>query len=169
VSTCSRQQLYTAAPSWVWIDVVSDEDARWLPAVLYGKAGIKPVIRVLRGQRMRRLQSLMDEFSAVLQFFEGFGGNWYALKECLSDMDEWLPGDAYLLVVTKPEQVLEDEPKQRVWLRRTLEEVGDWWSRPVVGQGRFDRPSIPFHTVLQCREVDYPTVQACFPGVPRIV
>ena len=51
---------------------------------------------------MRRLPDLMNEFGAALQFFDGFGENWHALKECLSYLDEWLPATAYVLVVSNP-------------------------------------------------------------------
>ncbi len=157
--------LYKPELPWIWLDVLSDDDMKWLPDFLYGAETVS-VVRVLRGHKVRSFQALMDEFGAALQFFDGFGENWDALDECLRDLNEWLPSNAYILVITHPESVLEEEPAQLVWLRKTLEEVGDWWSKPVLDNGRFNRPAIPFHTVLQCTGATLARVQARFPGVP---
>lgn len=93
----------------------------------------------------------MDEFGAALQFFEGFGENWHALKECLSYLDEWMPARAYVLVLTSCQEVLSQSEEQDLkWLIVTLQEVGEWWSRPITDNQRFNRPAIPFHAILTC-------------------
>ena len=58
---------------------------------------------------MQTIQSLMDEISAAFQFFDGFGENWMALRECLEYLDEWLKADTYILVCEQAESVLSDE------------------------------------------------------------
>lgn len=90
----------------------------------------------------------MDEFAAAFQFFAGFGGNWNALEECLDYLDEWLPADGYIMVVEDAEDVLGAEPQHLSALLCTLDAVGRWWSEPVEGNGRFDRPARPFHVLL---------------------
>ena len=94
----------------------------------------------------------MDEFGAALQFFQGFGENWWALSDCLSRLDEWLPAAAYVLVVEQAEDVLADQSDQLIWLLKTLDETGTSWSRPVTDGDIFDRPAIPFHTLLHFSE-----------------
>ena len=111
----------------------------------------------------------MDEFGAALQFFDGFGENWHALGECLSYLEEWLPGDSYVLVITEPFFVLGDSDEEELqWLLKVLEETGRWWSKPVVDNGRFNRPARPFHTVLQCDEESLVRVQSRFGLLPSL-
>lgn len=116
---------------------------------------------------MKTRQALMDEFGAVLQFFEGFGENWYALKECLSYLDEWLPADAYILVVNKCTELLsQDSSDELHWFLQTMREVGDWWSTPITDNGRFNRGSVPFHVVLRCTEEDIAKARERFNDAP---
>jgi hypothetical protein len=63
---------------------------------------------------MRKKQTLMDEFGAALQFFEGFGENWDALEECLGYLDEWMPASAYVLVIERAESLLADETRDQM-------------------------------------------------------
>ena len=149
----TRDLLAAPRAPWVLLDVVTTDEAKLLPEALYSNLSATPVIRKLRGAKMRTRQGLMDEFGAALQFFDGFGENWYALRDCLRYLDECLPGDCYLLIVTSPAHLLEQEGGEELyWFLRTLDEVGEWWAQPVTGEGRFDRPAIPFHTVLQVAE-----------------
>lgn len=102
---------------------------------------------------MRTTAGLMDEVSASLQFFDGFGENWYALGECLQCLDEWLPADAYVLVVEGAEELLRDEQApQMAALLKTLHGAGEWWSRPVTDNDRFNRNAVPFHVLLNVGE-----------------
>lgn len=66
-------------------------------------------LRFVRGSKMKTLDSLFNEFSAALQFPFYFGENWAAFDECLADLD-WLPGDAFVILITAAEQMLRDEP-----------------------------------------------------------
>ncbi len=98
---------------------------------------------------MRNTESLMNEFSASLQFFDGFGENWHALEECLFYLDEWLPADVYTLVINNSEKLLiENDAEQMIALLTTLHRSGEWWSKPILDNERFNRKSIPFHTLL---------------------
>jgi hypothetical protein len=91
----------------------------------------------------------MDEFGAALQFFDEFGENWPALADCLTSLDEWLPAKAYLLIIERAEEVLADDSDNNLGgLLATLQGVAAHWSEPVVGNGRYDRPAIPFHALL---------------------
>lgn len=102
---------------------------------------------------MRTTQALMNEFGAALQFFEGFGENWYALEECLEYLNEWLPADAYVLVVENAEELLQEEqPNQMSALLKTLHEAGESWAKPITDNDRFNRRAIPFHVLLHVSE-----------------
>jgi hypothetical protein len=91
----------------------------------------------------------MCEFGAALQFFDGFGENWIALEECLEYLDEWMPAQAYVLVVERAEELLsEEQPDQTIALLKTLHDVGEWWSRPIADNERFNRVAVPFHVLL---------------------
>jgi Barstar (barnase inhibitor) len=159
--------LYQTIPPWIFLHLVTAEEAKWLPDFLYKKEGHSPVIRVLRGDKMKTRQGLMDEFGAALQFFEDFGENWYALKECLCYLDEWLPADAYILVVSNCTELLSQEDTDELhWFLQTVREVGDWWGRPITDNDRFNRGPIPFHVVLRCREGDAAKARARFKDIP---
>lgn len=105
----------------------------------------------LRGQKMRTVPALFDEFGAALQFPYYFGENWDAFDECLTDLD-WLgyevPG--YVLFVTSASQVLTDSPTDD-WARLLAfaDKAGKEWATPVAEGEWWDRPGRPFHVVFQ--------------------
>lgn len=150
-----RQDLMRPLAPWICVDIFTRERPRLLPVYLYGLEGKPVVVRVLRGDKMKTVKALMDEFGAALQFSEGFGENWYALRDCLTSLDEWLPGDGYLLVVTKPAEVLSlDTSESLHWLTVTLQEVAEEWSKGICDNGPYNRPPRPFHVILQADEID---------------
>jgi hypothetical protein len=116
---------------------------------------------------MRTTQALMNEFAASLQFFDGFGENWYALQECLEYLDEWLPAEAYVLVIENAEELLnEEQPNQMSALLKTLHEVGESWAKPITNNDGFNRRAIPFHVLLNVSESDSSAAQAMI-GIAR--
>ena len=107
-------------------------------------------VRCLRGIKMRAYADLMTEFSAALQLPTYFGGNWDALDECLSDLDWFLPTTAIILRIDAPEQVLIDEEESDLRIlvgimRRAQAE----FAASVDAGEQWDRPAIPFFTVLE--------------------
>jgi len=91
----------------------------------------------------------MDEFAAALQFSDEFGENWYALGESLCYLDEWLPSSAYVLVVEKAEELLQDASDDDVEaLLKVFNEAGEFWAQPITDNGRFNRAAKPFHVLL---------------------
>jgi hypothetical protein len=99
---------------------------------------------------MRSMPSLMDEFSAALQFSSGCGDNWYALRDSLQYLDEWLPARAYVLVIDEAEELLGEKASELKWLMQTFHEVGEWWKLPISDNDRFNRPGVPFHVLCHC-------------------
>lgn len=140
--------LWSPTPPWIYVGPGEEERTRWVPSAFYGREGIEVCVRQLRGRKMRTVAALMDEVGAAFQVFDGFGENWYALEEVLCYVDEWLPADAYVVVVEGAEVVLADEPEQIPALLTTFDAVGDFWSRPVDGPEQFRRGPAPFHLLV---------------------
>ncbi len=138
---------------WMYVGFGEPERKKWIPSHYYSRADVNVCVRRLRGKKMRTKAALMNEFAASLQFLDGFGENWDALGECLEYLDEWLPADAYVLVVEGAEELLRDEqPDQMVALLKTLHDAGEWWSKPITDNDRFNRSGIPFHVLLNVGE-----------------
>lgn len=113
----------------------------------YGRPG--NVVRKVRGWKCRDVPGLMSEFGAAFQFFEGFGENWHALEECLCYLDEWLPGEGYVVVVERAEELLCDAPDELRWFVAVMGDVARWWAEPILDNDRFNRPARPFQVVLE--------------------
>ena len=147
---CIRKWIKQTNSPWIGFSIINENDIKWIPNKIYDLDD-SSIVRVLRGRKMQTRQSLMDEFSAALQFFDGFGENWRVLNECLCYKDEWLLGSLYLLIINDAHQILSQESDDEMkWLLVTLDEVGEWWSKPITDNGRFNRPAIAFHTLLKC-------------------
>ncbi len=97
---------------------------------------------------MRTVSSLMDEFAAAFQFFDGFGENWLALSDCLQCLNDWMPADAYVVLIDRAQEILADEGEAHPALLTTLDECAEAWSREVRGNGHFDRNAIPFQVLF---------------------
>ncbi len=140
--------LYGVDPPWIYVGQGEPDRAPWTASHFYSRPGLDVCVRRLRGWKMRSTGALMNEFGAALQFFEGFGENWHALEECLGYLDEWLPAAAYVLVVERAEEVLEDEPAKLPALLKTMDAAGEFWSTAIEDGDRFDRNSLPFHALF---------------------
>lgn len=122
----------------------------------------------VRGQKMRTVSALFDEFGAALQFPYYFGENWDAFDECLTDLD-WLgyevPG--YVLVVTSADLALADAPAvEWTQLLALLDKAGKEWATPVDDGEWWDRPGRPFHVVLQEKPEGVDALRSKLAGVP---
>ncbi|HKP27060.1 MAG TPA: barstar family protein [Dongiaceae bacterium] len=149
METTRQEYLFRLEVPWIYVGAGEPERKRWIPSGFYDRAGLNVCTRQLRGSKMRTTQSLMDEFGAALQLFDGFGENWDALRECLAYMDEWLPADAYILLVEHADRVLaEASDDELATLLRVLRDTGDWWSKAVTDNDRFNRPPRPFHCLF---------------------
>lgn len=141
--------LFRAEQPYLWLGEGEAERVDVVPSFFYSREGLDVCVRQLRGSKMQTVDSLMDEFGAALQFFLGFGENWYALEDCLGYLDEWLPAEAYVLVIEQAEEVLKmEEPEQLLALLQVLDAVGQSWSVPITDNDRFNRDAIPFHALF---------------------
>jgi RNAse (barnase) inhibitor barstar len=117
--------------------------------------GRQAVVRVMRGAKSRTAADFFNECSAALQFPDYFGENWDALDECLRDL-EWLPGDAYLLVFSQADLLLDREAVELSALLKVLEHAGEEWAKAHDPQG----VPRPFHAIFQCAPERAATVEA---------
>ena len=144
--------LYNMVPPWVLLEPIPDN--MWIPAIWYQRKSTNArtliVVRVLRGRKMRTEKALFDELSAALQFDQPFGENWNAVDEVITDIYKWMPGDAYIIWVRDAQEVLCDEEPDRLRIfLKTMNDAGEWWSKPVTDNRQYNRPAVPFHTVLK--------------------
>lgn len=140
--------LWSSSPPWIYVGFGEAARTDWTPSHFYSCDELDVCVRRLRGWKMRTVGDLMNEIGAALQLFDGFGENWYALEESLCCMDEWLPADAYVLVVEGAEDVLSGDVEQLRAMLTTFNAAGEFWSRPVDGPERFQRGPAPFHLLL---------------------
>lgn len=141
--------LFRIEPPWIYVGPGESERLTRISPFFYSREDRSVCVRRLRGHKMRTYDALMNEFAAALQFFDGFGENWPALEECLAYLDEWLPADAYVLVVERSEELLKDEGRQALaTFLKIAHRTGGFWAQPIADGDRFDRPARPFHVLL---------------------
>ena len=149
METTRNEYLFRVEAPWIYVGAGEPERKPWIPSAFYAHSGLNVCTRQLRGSKMRTTQSLMDEFGAALQFFDGFGENWDALRECLAYMDEWLPADAYILLIEHADSILADADEEELaTLLRVVHRTGDWWSKAIMDNDRFNRSALPFHCLF---------------------
>lgn len=144
--------LFETTPPWIYVGEGEPERVKWIPSYFYSRPGLKVCTRKLRGWKMHSTQDLMNEAGAALQLFDGFGENWHALEECLCYMDEWLPADAYVIVVEGVQEMLPGDLESLKSMLITFNLAGNFWSRGVDSPERFRRDPAPFHLLLNVAE-----------------
>jgi len=98
---------------------------------------------------MTTLEGLYQEFCAVFMFPDYFGHNFNALDECIIDL-EWLPADAYLLIIKNSEYLLNKESDEVLMsFLSILDRAGNEWATPITQGEEWDRKGVPFHTILE--------------------
>jgi RNAse (barnase) inhibitor barstar len=133
---------------WLHPFVATTSDAYDRVGALQKAGETRVACRTIRGQKARTSQALFDEFAAALQFPYYFGENWDAFDECLTDL-EWLPADAYVLLIENSTHLLETETSDRLsTFFQVLEGAGREWG--TLAGGQFPRPAKSFHVLLQC-------------------
>lgn len=141
--------IFENSPPWLYFGAGETERNNWIPSYFYSKDDLNTCVRSLRGRKMQTTRSLMDEISAALQFFSGFGENWHALEDCLECMPEWLPTSAYILIIEEAELVLISESDHEKWaLLKTFDIAGNSLAVPITNNGHFDREPMPLHVLM---------------------
>ena len=154
-----KEPLYAPIPPWLYLVGADPSDVTNFGWSLARNESLRVSVRFLRGKKMVDLDSLFNEFAAALQFPYYLGENWAAFDECLADLD-WMPADAYILIVTDLGSVLSKEDKgQFTILIDILQKVADEWSRPVDTTEAWARPAKAFHVIFQVSPVDFEEAQ----------
>ena len=137
-------------PPWIHVEELTDLDGSTIPSYHYCQDDGSCVLRVIRGRAVLNTAQLMNEFLVAFQFaISRFGANWYALKDCLTCLDEWLPATRYIVYITDADYALSEQPEEWKWFLLTLHEVGSAWSKAITDNGRFNREPVPFHVLLK--------------------
>jgi hypothetical protein len=143
--------LQTKGP-WLHLLLASESEACDRMWALPTSTSSQVVARLIRGHKAKTTEALFDEFAAALQFPCYFGENWDAFDECVNDL-EWLSGNAYVLLITNSNRLLDQErPEELNLLLHLLASAGTEWAKAIDGER--PRPAKPFHTVLQCMPED---------------
>jgi RNAse (barnase) inhibitor barstar len=135
--------LLSPSPPWIVTADLSSDTIK----DLIESSGQVGVVLELDGGKARTLDAFFSLCSESLEFPDYFGRNWQALRDCLADL-EWLPAEAYCLVFRNSELLFRDEPIERSTFLINLKLVAEEWATPVELGEWWDRPAIPFHTVL---------------------
>jgi len=150
----NAESLYLTGAPWIHLAREPDEPH---PS-RFRRFGKRDYLRVARGFRMMTYREFHNELSAVWQFIPGYGENYNALLDMLTDLPElcddlgpeFRPYDSYIMVVTNAHKLLCDEDFDA--LRGFLEiltDAGEDLAQPTDYHDRFSRPGVPFHTVLE--------------------
>lgn len=108
------------------------------------------VVKQIAGSKCTTIDGLFAEFAESLEFPDYFGNNWAAFDECLNDLD-WLPGDAYLLLIEDIDEVMKiSDNIFKIFIETLSRSVHEW----TEGRNYDDFPTPPtsFHVVFQCSE-----------------
>lgn len=106
--------------------------------------------RAIRGRRCQTTNSLDQEMAAALQFPGYFGHNWWAMMECVTDL-EWLPASAYAIFITDIDRLLDDEAEQFNTFMSILKDAVHCWANHG-NYGAPWRPLTRFCVVFHTRE-----------------
>lgn len=113
----------------------------------------KTVVKVIRGGKSTTVKSFFSEVAAALQFPYYFGENWNAFNDCINDL-EWLPGEAYIILISNASVLLADEDFEdfRI-LIKLLRTANREWLTPNKYFPR-NRRSTPFRVIFQCTSAE---------------
>jgi RNAse (barnase) inhibitor barstar len=78
------------------------------------------------GKNITRKEQLLNHAATAMHFPDGFGHNWDALEECLTDL-EWVDGDGYLIYYDHIDGLLAAHPDQFETLVEILRDAVASW------------------------------------------
>ncbi|MBP6597415.1 MAG: barstar family protein [Arenimonas sp.] len=94
-------------------------------------------------------RDLLQRIASVLEFPEGFGGNWDALADSLGDLS-WLAARGYVLGLEHSQAFRAQHPGDYAALVSVLEDVADAWR----DQG------VPFWAFITVPDADFAAVES---------
>jgi RNAse (barnase) inhibitor barstar len=78
------------------------------------------------GKNIARKEQLLNHAATAMHFPKGFGHNWDALEECLTDL-EWVDDDGYVLYYDHTDALLNAHPDQFETLVEILQDAVKSW------------------------------------------
>lgn len=87
------------------------------------------VSRIIRGMRCKKTDSLIQEFSASLQFpYYSVGDNWNGFDECIADLN-WLEAKKYYIFITNFNEVLSEYPEELKKFFMVINDLPTHWAK----------------------------------------
>ena len=80
----------------------------------------------IEGKNIGRKEQLLNHVATALHFPKGFGHNWDALEECLTDL-EWVDAEGYVIYYDHIDPLLEKHPDQFETLVEILRDAVASW------------------------------------------
>ncbi|MFF0576369.1 barstar family protein [Streptosporangium saharense] len=151
--------LLQPVPPWLVVCSASQE-GRPLRAH-YDASGL--LFREIEGRRARRLDDMFSEFAREFLFPDYFGRNWSAFDECMADLG-WLSSNGYVLEMNDFSRFLELDSIERDTFLRTMASLAIEWSQGVSEGAEWDRPPVPFHTLLWVSDDELPGILGLLEG-----
>ena len=122
-------------------------------------------IVLMNGKNMNSYNGFYDEFAKAFKFPELYGKNLNALSEMLADLS-WFKKERYIILIENGSSVLSTANNDALeGFLELLEEIGEEWSQPVIQGEEWDRPSIPFNTVIQVDSIELSEIYARLPDI----
>ena len=110
---------------------------------------------ILDGASMGTWESAYSELVAAFDLPDYFGRNLDALSECLTD-EEVIDGNGYVIQFNEPHLALKDADSDALsGLLETFSNISIELSKPITQGNPWDRPAVPFHTILVNAESDF--------------
>lgn len=119
------------------------------------KSGATDAIQLIEldGGRMQSSADFYTEVSSKLKLPDYFGRNLNALDECVTDL-EWVDGKSpVVIVIRNADLMLKGERDLFEGFIDVMTSAGEELASPVQDGNEWDRPAVPFHTVLHFESV----------------
>ena len=85
----------------------------------------------LDGPQVCDKKTLLASLSRQLKFPTYFGGNWDALKDCLTDLSDWIAAPGWVVIVTDARSLCAHSPLDRQVFLDVVREAAAFWRREV--------------------------------------
>ncbi|MCX5787977.1 MAG: barstar family protein [Elusimicrobia bacterium] len=85
----------------------------------------------LDGPEASDKKTLLASISRKLSFPAYFGGNWDALKDCLTDLAEWVAAPGWVVTVSSAESLCAHSPIDRQAFLDVMREAAAFWRAQV--------------------------------------
>jgi hypothetical protein len=149
VPSLQLDDVLTPTGPWAYLVAGTEAELEAAPALAIRFQPSPVAIRFIRGHRCDTVDRLYQEWAAALQFPWYFGWNWDAFDECIRDL-EWLPADAWILVITNIVDLLADDHGGRRTCLDVLVDTAAYWSVRA--------PS--FRVIFHCNAASEPTARS---------